>query len=201
MSIKRKILLSVVGSGILAFGLYHVHGQCDITEGGSLGLMLLCEYWLGISPAWSSLLINGACYLVGIRTLGEDFLFCSALCGGCFALFYRIFECFPPIWPGLAGYPLAAAIVGALFVGVGVGLCVRAGGAPSGDDALAMSLSHLFRIPIEAVYLVSDVAVLILSLSYLPWERIGCSLVTVVLSGRIIGLVQRYQKPHKGEKT
>lgn len=40
----------------------------------------------------------------------------------------------------LADRPLLAAILGALFVGIGVGLCVRAGGAPGGDDALAMSI-------------------------------------------------------------
>lgn len=189
----RKFLLCVLGSFILAFGLYHVHAQCDITEGGALGLILWLEYWLGVSPAWSALVVNGLCYLLGIRTLGREFLLYSAISGGCFTLFYRICEFFPPVWPGLAQYPLAAAVIGAVFVGVGVGLCVRAGGAPSGDDALAMSLSHLFRLPIERVYLISDLTVLALSLTYLPLERIGCSLVTVVLSGRIIGIVQRYK--------
>ena len=194
MNTKHKILLCTLGSGILAFGLYHVHAQCDITEGGALGLILWMEYWLGVSPAWSALVVNGLCYLIGIRTLGREFLIYSAFSGGCFTLFYRICEYFPPIWPELVQYPLAAAVNGALFVGVGVGLCVRAGGAPSGDDALAMSLSHLFRIPIERVYLISDLTVLGLSLTYLPLNRIACSLITVVLSGRIIGMVQRYKK-------
>lgn len=190
----RKIALCVLGSAILAFGLYHVHAQCDITEGGALGLILLAEYWLGISPAWSSLVVNGICYLVGIRTLGREFLFCSAVSGGCFTLFYRIFEGFPPLFRGLAAHPLAAAVVGAVFVGVGVGLCVRAGGAPSGDDALAMSLSRIFGLKIETMYLITDLTVLFLSLSYLPVERLLCSLVTVTLSGRIIGFVQRCKK-------
>lgn len=187
-------MLSLLGSAILAFGMYHVHGQCNITEGGSLGLMLLCEHWLHISPAFSAIFINGSCYLLGIRTLGREFLLYSLICSGAFSLFYRIFEGFPPVWPELSGYPLAAAVVGAMFVGIGVGLCVRAGGAPSGDDALAMSLSHLLHIPIERVYLITDLTVLGLSLSYLPVKQLGFSLVTVVLSGRIIGLVQRYKK-------
>lgn len=194
MNTQRRILLCLLGSGILAFGLYHVHAQCDITEGGALGLTLLAEYWLGVSPAWSSLVINGVCYLIGIRTLGRDFLFYSTVSGGCFTLFYWVFEQFPPIFGVLAGYPLGAAVVGAVFVGVGVGLCVRAGGAPSGDDALAMSLSKMLGMNIETVYLITDLTVLALSLSYLPVKRIACSLVTVTLSGRIIGLVQRYKK-------
>ena len=87
--------------------------------------------------------------------------------------------------------PLAAAFLGAIFVGVGVGLCVRAGGAPTGDDALAMSLSRLLKTKIQYVYLVSDLTVLLLSLSYIPWQRIGYSLLTVILSGQIIGWLQK----------
>lgn len=188
----QKVLLSVVGGGILAFGLYNVHSLSGVTEGGALGLMLLLEHWLGLSPAWSGLLINFGCYVFGFRTLGRRFLFWSALSGGSFSLFYAVFERLPRLWPGLAGMPLGAAIVGALFVGVGVGLCVRAGGAPTGDDALAMGLSARFAVPIERVYLLTDLTVLALSLSYLPIGRIACSLLTVTLSGKIIGFIQRF---------
>ena len=82
-------------------------------------------------------------------------------------------------------------MLGALFIGIGAGVCIRAGGATTGDDALAMSLSHLLKIPIERIYLVSDLTVLLLSLSYIPVKRIAYSLLTVVLSGQIIGLIQK----------
>ena len=188
----RNVLLSVIGGGILAFGLYNIHSISGVTEGGALGLTLLLEHWLGLSPAWSGLLINVSCYAFGFRTLGRSFLCWSALSGGSFSLFYRIFEQFPRVWPSLAGMPLLAAFLGALFVGVGVGLCVRAGGAPTGDDALAMSLCQRFHVPIERVYLTTDLTVLALSLSYLPLSRIGYSLLTVTLSGKVIGILQRW---------
>ena len=83
------------------------------------------------------------------------------------------------------------AVLGALFVGCGVGLSVRAGGAPGGDDALAMSISKLTRWDIQWAYLISDLVVLALSATYIDLSRLGCSLLTVILSGQIIGLVQR----------
>ena len=83
-----------------------------------------------------------------------------------------------------------AALLGAMFIGIGAGLCVRAGGATCGDDALAMSLSHRFGVKIQWVYLVSDLLVLGLSLSYIPIRRIGYSLLTVILSGQLVGLFQ-----------
>ena len=189
---SRKIALSILGGGILAFGIYHVHSISGVTEGGTLGLTLLLEHWLGISPAWTSLVLNGCCYALGLRTLGKPFLIYSALSAGSFSLFYAALEQFPRLWPELTGMPVFAAILGALFVGIGVGLCVRSGGAPTGDDALAMSLSARFRLPIERVYLITDLTVLALSLTYLSPANIACSLVTVVLSGKIIGIVQRF---------
>lgn len=187
----RSAALPILGGGILAFGLYNIHSISGVTEGGALGLSLLLDHWLHISPAWSSALINLLCYAFGLHTFGKGFLVRSALSGGSFSVFYWVFEQFPRLWPGLAHRPLAAAVLGALFVGVGIGLCVRSGGAPTGDDALAMGLSRRLGLPIERVYLTTDLTVLALSLTYLPPSRIAWSLLTVTLSGKIIGIIQR----------
>ena len=190
-AIIKRCLTVLVGSAILAFGLYHIHALSGVTEGGQLGLTLLLQHWLQISPALSGLIMNILCYLFGWKTLGRSFLFYSLLSAVGFSLTYWICEQFPPLWPTLSQYPLAAALLGAVFVGVGCGLCVRVGGAPSGDDALAISFSRIFHTKIEYIYMISDVTVLLLSLSYIPARRIGYSLLTVLLSGKLIGIVQR----------
>lgn len=187
----KNCILTIIGSAVLAFGLYNVHSLSGVTEGGVLGLTLLLEHHFGISPSVSGLILNLACYLFGIRTLGREFLWYSVISSIGFSAAYFIFEQFGHVYPDIALYHFAAAIVGALFVGVGAGLSVRAGGAPSGDDALAMSISHLSKIKIQWIYLVSDVIALVLSLTYIPVTRIAYSLLTVILSGQIIGLMQR----------
>lgn len=187
----RKSALSLLGSAILAFGLYNVHAFSGVTEGGILGFSLFLHHWFSISPALSNLILNAACYLFGLKTLGKTFILYSFIAGSGFSLFYALFEQFPPLWPSLASMPLLAAIIGALFVGIGIGLSVRAGGAPGGDDALAMTLGHIFHQPIERIYLVSDLTALALCSTYLPLPNLACSLLTVVLSGQIIGLIQR----------
>lgn len=183
--------MAFFSSAFQAFGIYHVHNLADVTEGGVLGLTLLLEYWFHISPAITGALLNGACYLLGWRLLGKAFIGYSLCAAAGFSLGYGLFEQFPPLWPALTGMPLAAAILGALFIGIGAGLCIRAGGATTGDDALAMSLSHVTKVPIQRLYLISDLAVLLLSLTYIPPNKILYSLLTVVLSGQIIGLLQK----------
>lgn len=190
--LKLKNCLSILlGSAILSFGLYNVHSISGVTEGGVLGLTLLLERWFGISPSVTGLILNGLCYLLGFKMLGREFIAYSVVAGGGFSLFYAVFEQFPPLWPQLADMPLIAAVVGSLFVGIGVGLCVRANSAPTGDDSLALSLSHHFNIGIQWVYLGSDLIVLLMSLTYIPLNRIAYSLLTVILSGQIIGLIQK----------
>ena len=181
---------AILASAFLAFGMYHVHSISRITEGGVLGATLLLEHWFHISPSISNFVMNAICYVMGWRLFGKWFIFCSAVASTSFSVTYGICEQFPPLWPQLADMPLAASLIGAVFVGVGAGLCVRIGGAPGGDDALAMSLSHVTHIKIQWIYLLSDFAVLVLSLSYIPLNRMVYSILTVLLSGQIIGFVQ-----------
>lgn len=184
-------LIILLGSIIQAIGIYNIHALSGVTEGGVLGLTLLLKHWLNLSPAISSFVVNLVCYGIGWRMLGKDFIGYSLVSISIYSISYGIWEQFPPLWPQIARYPLLAALLGALFIGVGAGLCVRAGGATAGDDALAMSFSHLFRCPIQRVYLISDLTVLVLSLSYIPFTRIAWSLLTVILSGQIIGWIQK----------
>ena len=196
----KNCAVALLGSAILAFGLYNVHSLSGVTEGGVLGLTLLLEYWFGLSPAASGLVMNLACYLLGWRLLGRQFILYSAVAGGGFSVFYALFEQFDPLWPQLADRPLVAALAGALFVGVGVGLAVRSGGAPSGDDAMAMATSRLTGIPLQWAYLLFDLLVLGFSISYIPLGRIGYSLLTVLISGQLIGWVQRVRIPRRAKE-
>ena len=189
------VLLSLLGSGILAFGLCHIHAYADVTEGGILGLTLLLDYHFSLSPAVTSFLLNALCYLLGWKYLGKPFLLYSAISSLNFSLSYSVFERMEPVFPALSQNPLAAALVGALFVGVGCGLCVLVGGAPGGDDAFAMAMAKVTGRKIQTMYLISDLSVLGLSLTYIPLDRISYSLLTVILSGQLVGLIQRIRLP------
>jgi len=191
MKTPLRIALALLGAFIQAMGLCNIHAFADVTEGGVLGATLLIHHWLHISPALSALVLNALCYFIGWRALGKGFLAYSVLCGAAYSVFYALLEPFAPLWPGVVASPLWSALVGAVFIGVGAGLCVRVGGAPGGDDALAMALSKLTKIDIQWIYLLTDGLVLGLSISYIPLTKLAYSLLTVVLSGQIIGWIQK----------
>lgn len=190
----KNTVIAVFGSTILAFGMYNIHAISGVTEGGGLGLNLLLQYWFGISPAITNFVFNLICYALGWRIMGKTFLYYSGVSAVGFSVMYKVCEQFPPLWPELSHMPLLAAVSGAVFVGIGVGLCVRVGGATSGDDALAMTISRVTGIDIQWIYLITDGIILALSLTYIPLQRILYSFITVVLSGQIIGIVQKINR-------
>ena len=188
----RRVGLIVLGAMIATFGIHNIHQQTGITEGGVIGLMLFVEHWLGISPAFITPVLDLTCYLLAFKYLGGRFIKISALSTLSVSLFYKLWEQFPPMLPDLSAHPLAAAVLGALFVGIGVGIIVRQGGSSGGDDALALTISQVSGWRLARCYLFTDLVVLLLSLSYIPVRRIAFSLVTVTLSSWLIDRVQDF---------
>ena len=183
----------IMGSAILAFGIFNIHARCDISEGGVLGLSLLLYRWFGISPGLSCLLMDCVAMAAGTMLLRSGFLWDSILSAVVYAVWYALFEQTGPMLPDLTAHPLAAAIAGGLFVGVGTALIVRYGCAAGADDTLALIAHAKAGIPLGAFYILSDVTVLGLSLTYIPLQRIAWSLLTVMVSSGIIGILCREQ--------
>jgi len=182
----------LLGTAILTFGLFNVHSQSRITEGGVLGATLLVQYWTGITPAITGFVLDLSGYLLGLKYLGWGFLLRSLVASGAFSVFYRMWEHIGWLLPDMTDKPLLAAVIGGCLIGLGVGLVVRTGSAAGGDDAIALVISRVTGWPIARAYLFTDFLVLGLSISYIPLINIACSLVTVTLSSLIIGKMQKH---------
>ena len=166
----KRIAMILLGAAILSFGIHNIHQRTAITEGGVIGLVLLINHWLGVPASVASPLLDAASYALAFKFLG--------------------WECLPPMLPDLTPWPLAAALLGGVFVGVGVGLIVRQGGSSGGDDALALVIHKLTGWRLSRAYLFTDLTVLFASLSYIPFRRIAFSLVTVTVSSLLIDFIQ-----------
>ena len=197
----KKIFLIILGGGICTFGIHNIHQRTGITEGGVIGMMLLVERWLGISPSAITSVLDISCYLLAFKYLGGQFIKISMISTLSVSLFYKFWEFFPPMLPDLSEYPLAAAVAGGLFVGIGVGIIVRQGGSSGGDDALALTISRVTRWRLSRSYLFTDLVVLGLSLTYIPVLRIAFSLITVTISSFLIDLVQNFGKDKISETS
>lgn len=186
--IKRFAAIAL-GCAILTFGMHNIHQVVGITEGGVLGGILLLNHWFGIDASIASPVLDVVCYTVGLFVLGAGFLGWSAVSSVLLALFYALWESLPHMLPDLSAYPLVAAVLGGVFVGVGAGLVVRCNASAGGDDALALSIHKVTGLKLARCYLFTDLSVLLLSLSYIPITKIVFSLVTVFISSPLIDFV------------
>lgn len=191
---KKNIGYIVMGTLIASFGLYNIHEQFMITEGGVFGAMLLLHHWTGVPVSVLSLIMDGLCYLLAFKFLGFDFIKKSLVATLLMMTFLAIFEMFPPLIPLTFNNMVINSILGGIFIGLGVGLVIRYGGSCGGDDALALIISKKFSLPLKFSYLFTDISVLILSLSYIPLSQIKYSLITVVVSSFLIDAVNSYKR-------
>lgn len=185
-----QIAIMLLGTAILSFGLYHIHRQVGITEGGVLGMVLLLDHTFCLPPWLMTIVLDLGCYMLGVRFLGKRFILLSIIATIGMSIFYRVWEVSPVVLPNLIDRPLLAAVLGGIFVGVGVGLVVYQGGSSGGDDALALVIAKVTKHRLAKAYLFTDLTVLLLSLSYIPFSRISYSLVTVTISSWIIDKIQ-----------
>ena len=202
----RKMVAILAGTAILSFGLYNIHRQTHITEGGVLGMILLLNYWFGITSSVASPTLDILCYIFSSRYLSKDFLKLSAISTFCLAGFFFLWEQFPPILPDLSPHPLIAAIAGGISVGIGTGVVVRQGGSTGGDDALALTISKITGCKLSLAYFFTDITVLLLSLTYIPFKRIAFSIVTVSISSYLVDFIKCFsfenvQKKYNEKKS
>lgn len=182
----KKYMFIILGAAILSFGIYNIHARCFISEGGVLGLSLLFYRWFHISPGLSCLIMDCMAIIAGTIVLEKNFLLDSIIASVVYASWYRVYEFTGPLFPDLSSYPLLASIIGALFVGIGTAFIVMYGCAAGADDSMALIFHKVKGIKLSTFYFLDDFIVLILSLSYIPFNQIFYSLLSVILSSNVI---------------
>ncbi|MGL5328141.1 MAG: YitT family protein [Peptostreptococcaceae bacterium] len=185
----KSIALIILGSCILAFGSFNFNYQNNVTEGGVLGLLLLIKNIFDISPSITAIVIDLSLFALGAKYFGKQFLYLSIFASLSFSTWYKIWENIGFIIPNLSNNMLLASILAGIGVGIGIGIIVRAGAAAGGDDAIALIGAKLTHLKVNHVYMITDLIVLVLSLSYLSLKEILFSLIAVTISGKIISLM------------
>ncbi len=117
----KRIAIILIGSAIFTFGVHNIHNVTGITEGGIIGLVLFGNHWFGIPPSIVSPALDCLSYAVALMVLGGGFLGWSAVATVAVAGFYRLWESQPYRLPDRTKDPQRAAVLGALFVGGGLG--------------------------------------------------------------------------------
>ncbi|GGH25497.1 YitT family protein [Paenibacillus segetis] len=189
-----QLLMMLLGSFLLAFTYYHINFQNGLSEGGFVGLALLGKYLFDLPPALSMIALDIPIFILALFLKGRKFIVSSLFASMMFSAFYELCERFSPLTFNLHhNLPLAALLSG-VFIGIGAGMVLRAGGATGGDDILSLIVSSWSGIKIGTVFILMDAVVLTISLFFLPFAETMFTIMAVLISGKVITWIVNYGK-------
>ncbi|AHV98290.1 YitT family protein [Paenibacillus sabinae] len=198
--LPQKLLVNLIGTFVLSFTYYHINYQNHLTEGGFVGLSLLGKYVLGLSPSVTVLLLDVPVLLIALMLKGKAFVCHTFISVGSFTIFYGLMERYSGMTLDFHGNLALAALLSGLLTGVGSGLVLRCGGASGGDDILSLLISEWKGIKVGTVFIMMDIAVLLLSLFYMPLRETVYTGMAVVVAGQVITFTTSLGKPKRGKK-
>lgn len=143
----------------------------NLTTGGVAGIASIVYYATGIEVQVTYIIINAALLVAAIKVLGIRFCFKTI-----YAVFFmtfilwllqRIIEIPDPANPGEMMLPkfigeesFMACVLGAIFCGIGVGVCFENNGSTGGTDIIAAIVNKYKTMSLGSVIMACDIVII-----------------------------------------
>lgn len=189
----KNFLFIILGNLIFALGIAVFVIPNGLILGGSTGLALSVQHFLGIDITITVAIINIVTFLAGFFILGKKFAATTLISTFIFPIFLNYFkdiEKFKNITSDL----LLASIFTALLVGTGVGIVLRVGASTGGLDIPAIILNKKKGIPIAVVLYAIDISILFSQMIFSNTEQILYGIIIVLITTMVINKVIVYGK-------
>ncbi|TVY04591.1 YitT family protein [Cohnella terricola] len=192
-SLKSWSLL-IAGTALYAFGLQYFIIPNLLMEGGVTGVAVLLNYALSLPVSLTSLLINLPLFFLGWRQLGKEAMVYTLAGTVLLSIFLWLAETAVNrgwLTPFRSEHDFILVVLYAgVTLGTGLGLVFRAGGTTGGTDIIARILHRARRWSMGQIILSMDVLILVVSLLFIPKEKVLYTIVSVFIASRIIDYIQ-----------
>ena len=176
----------VIGAVIAAFSIEEFLVPCTILDGGIVGISIMINNLSKIPLGIMTLALNIPFLLLGMRKLGAKFIVKSAVAMVTFSGFLEVFASIVDI----THENLLAVCFGGVFLGVGVGFVIRAGGCLDGTETVAIFLNKKFNLPVGQTVLFFNVVIYTIAGFLFGFDRAMYSLMTYFITSKVIDFVE-----------
>lgn len=173
-------MLVLAGNAVYALAVNMFVLPCGLITGGTTGLALAAQHYLGLPVADFVLISNVVMFVLGAAIMGRWFAFNTALSTFCYPLLLKAFAYIPGIG-SLTRDPLLATIFAGVMIGGAIGLVIGAGASSGGMDIPPILLNKFFGLPISGVMYVLDFVILIGQMSFAEKDQILYGVLLVLL--------------------
>jgi len=186
-------LLIIIGSALSALGFVLFQIPFNLAAGGVTGLAIIVHKFLPISTGNAYLILNIPLLALGYFKLGKmKFLASTLVAVISFYIFTDVFVIYLPrvfnTYPLSQDLLLNSIYAGILF-GVGMGLIYRAGGTIGGTSIPARIIQQKTGFPLSQTYMITDLAIIVLTGFVFDWEIAMLALLALLLCGMVSDFV------------
>jgi uncharacterized membrane-anchored protein YitT (DUF2179 family) len=181
-----QLVMITIGAIIAAFGLDMFLVPNAILDGGVIGLSIIAAELTNISMSIFLILFNLPFLYIGYRRMGLKFTL-RTLYG---VIILSASTAYLHHFDAVTDDLFLATVIGAVILGTGVGLVIRAGGALDGTEIIAILVSKKRTVSVGQIVMVMNLFIFILAaLLVFSWETAMYSIITYFIAFKMIDVV------------
>ncbi len=180
----------VVGAFILAASFVLFITPHKIVPGGVYGIAIVLHYLLGTPVGATALAFDIPLTILGLRIIGPRFGAKTVVGFVLTAVFNDSLTYFYGTEPLIKDDVLLSSIVGAVVMGVGLGLIFKARATSGGTDIIAMILNKYFHIPVGKLLIMVDSTIVLFGfVAFEDWKIPFYSLIVIYIVGKVLDTI------------
>lgn len=173
----KSLTYIILGNTIIALAVSKLILKNNIIVGGVTGFGRVVNYFTGVSVTTAVYIISITLFLAAVFFIGKEFAFTTLISTFLFPTLLDIFEN-QDILQNFCKNIFLACVLAGCFMGVGIGLILKANASTGGTDIIAIILNKKFNIPVYITLNLIDLSMLTLQIVF--------SNITSILYGLII---------------
>lgn len=174
------ILMVIFGNVLYALTVRLFLLPAGLVTGGTTGIALAVNHYIGIPVSGFVLVFNVIMLLVGLAVLGKAFAVTTVISTFVYPAALEVLNHMlgnvvltEDIW--------LCTLFSGLGIGVSLGIVIRAGASTGGMDIPPLVLNHCFRIPVSVSLYLFDLVILLMQALYNPAEKLLYGIVLVLV--------------------
>jgi uncharacterized membrane-anchored protein YitT (DUF2179 family) len=184
----KKLVIIGFGSTMISVGINMFILPFHLINGGIFGISLLLNYVWGLKVGLMFILLNIPIYLFALKK--DPIYFYNGILGavvsGC------LIELSVPL-SGIVQLPIiSSVIIGAIIIGLGVGVMLRNHISPGGMDLLALLVAKWTNVNVGIIMVTLDAIIILIGLFLLQDARLLYSLLIISIIGMLATIITTY---------
>ncbi|MTH55589.1 DUF2179 domain-containing protein [Bacillus mangrovi] len=185
ISTIKEYSMLIIGSFFFAIGVNLFAIPNELGEGGVTGISMLLYYVLAWSPGITNFVMNGILLIFGYRLLSKRVTYYSIISIVFTSVFLHVTE-------GMAA-PVDEVILGTVFagvfIGIGLGLVLRAGGTTGGSAILARMTQKYFGWSVSSSMMLFDMIVVLSSYFVIGAANTMYTVISIYISTKVLDYI------------